>query len=198
MPRQLFYGDVATRPYPIQQMSDEAQQAEQHEVRCRGRRHFRSRHHPAPCRKSRSLRTDGLAQPCGFRMATGLGCPQRDSNPRCHLERVVTWAASRWGRPSEDTGVPSYHPTARAVSSAGRAPALHAGGRRFESCTAHFEMSCDAVWLNHAMRRRRYVRALRLRAVLGAVLDNRVRRTENSRPGDPQLANSVSGGPCGS
>src|SRR4029079_16422113 len=26
---------------------------------------------------------------------------------------------------------------ARAVSSAGRAPALHAGGRRFESCTAH-------------------------------------------------------------
>ena len=29
MPRQLFYGDVATRPYPIQQMSDEAQQAEQ-------------------------------------------------------------------------------------------------------------------------------------------------------------------------
>src|SRR4029079_16109808 len=26
---------------------------------------------------------------------------------------------------------------AGAVSSAGRAPALHAGGRRFESCTAH-------------------------------------------------------------
>src|SRR5579871_1781981 len=25
----------------------------------------------------------------------------------------------------------------RAVSSAGRAPALHAGGRRFEPCTAH-------------------------------------------------------------
>src|SRR5262245_39992349 len=29
--------------------------------------------------------------------------------------------------------------TVRAVSSAGRAPALHAGGRRFESCTAHWE-----------------------------------------------------------
>jgi hypothetical protein len=25
-------------------------------------------------------------------------CPQRDSNPRYHLERVATWAASRWGR----------------------------------------------------------------------------------------------------
>src|SRR3954471_1070935 len=24
-------------------------------------------------------------------------CPQRDSNPRYHLERVATWAASRWG-----------------------------------------------------------------------------------------------------
>src|SRR4051812_26096435 len=26
-------------------------------------------------------------------------CPQRDSNPRYHLERVATWTASRWGRP---------------------------------------------------------------------------------------------------
>ena len=32
----------------------------------------------------------------------------------------------------------------RAVSSAGRAPALHAGGRRFESCTAHFTPSTAA------------------------------------------------------
>src|SRR6476661_11062583 len=31
--------------------------------------------------------------------------------------------------------------TGRAVSSAGRAPALHAGGRRFESCTAHFAVN---------------------------------------------------------
>jgi hypothetical protein len=30
-------------------------------------------------------------------------CPQRDSNPRYGLERAVTWAASRWGRPSQDT-----------------------------------------------------------------------------------------------
>ena len=37
-------------------------------------------------------------------------CPQRDSNPRYHLERVATWAASRWGRPSEDTRGRSYHP----------------------------------------------------------------------------------------
>jgi hypothetical protein len=29
-------------------------------------------------------------------------CPQRDSNPRYGLERAVTWAASRWGRPDED------------------------------------------------------------------------------------------------
>jgi hypothetical protein len=29
------------------------------------------------------------------------------------------------------------NPMFRAVSSAGRAPALHAGGRRFKSCTAH-------------------------------------------------------------
>src|SRR6186713_1300783 len=42
--------------------------------------------------------------------ALGAGCPQRDSNPRYHLERVATWAASRWGRPSEDTGGRSYHP----------------------------------------------------------------------------------------
>ena len=34
---------------------------------------------------------DSTLHPC-FR------CPQRDSNPCCHLERVVTWAASRWGR----------------------------------------------------------------------------------------------------
>ena len=27
----------------------------------------------------------------------GRICPQRDSNPRCSLERAVTWAASRWG-----------------------------------------------------------------------------------------------------
>ena len=37
-------------------------------------------------------------------------CPQRDSNPRYHLERVATWAASRWGRRSQDTGGRSYHP----------------------------------------------------------------------------------------
>ncbi len=24
-------------------------------------------------------------------------CPQRDSNPRSHLERVESWAARRWG-----------------------------------------------------------------------------------------------------
>ena len=39
-----------------------------------------------------------------------MKCPQRDSNPRYHLERVATWAASRWGRPSEDTRRRSYHP----------------------------------------------------------------------------------------
>ena len=39
---------------------------------------------------------------------------------------------------AEDTRGRSYHRwPRRAVSSAGRAPALHAGGRRFESCTAH-------------------------------------------------------------
>jgi hypothetical protein len=37
-------------------------------------------------------------------------CPQRDSNPRYHLERVATWAASRWGRRAEDSCGPSYHP----------------------------------------------------------------------------------------
>src|SRR4029078_4408911 len=45
-----------------------------------------------------------------FAWALGAGCPQRDSNPRYHLERVATWAASRWGRPSEDTRGRSYHP----------------------------------------------------------------------------------------
>src|SRR3954452_151109 len=30
-------------------------------------------------------------------------CPQRDSNPRCGLERAVTWTASRWGQ-----GAPRY------------------------------------------------------------------------------------------
>jgi hypothetical protein len=39
-----------------------------------------------------------------------LICPQRDSNPRYHLERVATWAASRWGRPGEDSCGRSYHP----------------------------------------------------------------------------------------
>ena len=66
-------------------------------------------------------------------------CPQRDSNPRYHLERVATWAASRWGRPGREYPWPELPSVAaRAVSSAGRAPALHAGGRRFESCTAHY------------------------------------------------------------
>ncbi len=107
-------------------------------------------------------------------------CPQRDSNPRYHLERVVTWAASRWGR--RERGYPRAGATIRgrrAVSSAGRAPALHAGGRRFESCTAHFAMSSHGVWLNHALRHMRLVRDLRSRAVPGAVLGNRVRRAEN-------------------
>ena len=67
-------------------------------------------------------------------------CPQRDSNPRYHLERVATWAASRWGRRERGYPRPELPSVAaRAVSSAGRAPALHAGGRRFESCTAHKE-----------------------------------------------------------
>src|SRR5204863_3564513 len=30
-------------------------------------------------------------------------CPQRDSNPRYHVERVATWAASRWGRPGQNS-----------------------------------------------------------------------------------------------
>src|SRR6266571_2708452 len=33
----------------------------------------------------------------------GGECPQRDSNPRYHLERVATWAASRWGRPAQNS-----------------------------------------------------------------------------------------------
>src|SRR6188472_811683 len=44
---------------------------------------------------------------------------------------------------------------ARAVSSAGRAPALHAGGRRFESCTAHLQARRHA---ESAWRRRPTVR----------------------------------------
>ena len=30
-------------------------------------------------------------------------CPQRDSNPCSHLERVVTWTTSRWGLVEEDS-----------------------------------------------------------------------------------------------
>src|SRR4029078_12108156 len=45
-----------------------------------------------------------------FAWALGAGCPQRDSNPRYHLERVATWAASRWGRRGEDSCGRSYHP----------------------------------------------------------------------------------------
>jgi hypothetical protein len=37
------------------------------------------------------------------RQLVGRECPQRDSNPRYHLERVATWAASRWGRPTQDS-----------------------------------------------------------------------------------------------
>ena len=49
------------------------------------------------------------------------------------------------GGRSEDTRGRRYHPwPPRAVSSAGRAPALHAGGRRFESCTAHSQPSTHA------------------------------------------------------
>ena len=80
---------------------------------------------------------------CRFRRRLVSECPQRDSNPRYHLERVATWAASRWGRPERGyprSELPSV--AARAVSSAGRAPALHAGGRRFESCTAHLRPLC--------------------------------------------------------
>ncbi len=36
-----------------------------------------------------------------------------------------------------DVASPEYHQPAGAVSSAGRAPALQAGGRRFEPVTAH-------------------------------------------------------------
>ena len=45
-----------------------------------------------------------------FRSSADRRCPQRDSNPRYHLERVATWAASRWGRPREDSCGRSYHP----------------------------------------------------------------------------------------
>ena len=46
--------------------------------------------------------------------------------------------------------------TARAVSSAGRAPALHAGGRRFESCTAHEEGAAKAALLFSEVTPRSY------------------------------------------
>jgi hypothetical protein len=36
-------------------------------------------------------------------------CPQRDSNPRYHLERVATWAASRWGRPTQNSREARLH-----------------------------------------------------------------------------------------
>src|SRR6185503_16410668 len=76
---------------------------------------------------------------------------------------------------------------AGAVSSAGRAPALHAGGRRFESCTAHLALSPHTVSLNHALPNMRFLRS---GAVPGAVLGSRVRRPR-SLDGDPQLPNST-------
>jgi hypothetical protein len=97
-------------------------------------------------RSSRALRRDVAdravtnAGTAASRAALRLhcACPQRDSNPRYSLERAVTWAASRWGPGTECRGVRLCDPSGvRAVSSAGRAPALHAGGRRFKPCTAH-------------------------------------------------------------
>ena len=69
------------------------------------------------------------------------------------------------GGRSEDTRGRSYHPwPVWAVSSAGRAPALHAGGRRFESCTAHLDPFAHA----ETGQRCEEPRNLRTRAAPGA------------------------------
>ena len=59
---------------------------------------------------------------------------------------------------------------AGAVSSAGRAPALHAGGRRFESCTAHSAVNSPVGWLSPALRHTRLMWDMRSGAVPGAGL----------------------------
>ena len=150
---------------------------------------FRSGTGPAPCRKSRTCRTDGLAQPCSFRMATGSECPQRDSNPRYHLERVATWAASRWGRRAEDTRGRSYHrwPPGRLAQLVERLPYTQVAAGSSPAPPIP-ESALMRVWLNHALRHMRLVRDMRPGAVPGAGLGNCVRRAETTRPGDPQLA----------
>jgi hypothetical protein len=69
-----------------------------------------SNQRPPAC-KAGALPTELTALPSEHSLLCRLGrrrplsvsgkCPQRDSNPRYHLERVATWAASRWGRPFE-------------------------------------------------------------------------------------------------
>src|SRR3954452_25328615 len=53
---------------------------------------------------------------------TARVCPQRDSNPRCSLERAVTLTASRWGRAADSSRERAgLHSPRRAGSSVGRA-----------------------------------------------------------------------------
>jgi hypothetical protein len=72
---------------------------------------------------------------------------------------------------------------------------LHAGGRRFESCTAHFARSNHAGLDHGAMQFERSVLDVRARAVLGAVLGRPSSSSRSSvrkpRSRDVRLANSV-------
>ena len=57
--------------------------------------------------------------------------------PACADHESACGSRSVGSRACESPPSPGYHAPARAVSSAGRAPALQAGSRRFEPVTAH-------------------------------------------------------------
>src|SRR6185436_2097524 len=66
------------------------------------------------------------------------GCYRRDGAPRFHLgseSAAPNTTAARRLTPRRAAGIISRH--RRGVSSAVRAPALHAGGRGFKSLTSH-------------------------------------------------------------
>ena len=136
--------------------------------------------------KARERETVGACRGSVFRPTQE--CPQRDRT------RATTLKGWRPG-PLVDGGgrpripwpeLPSV--AARAVSSAGRAPALHAGGRRFESCTAHFAVSSHVGSAQPCLAPHAIGAEMRPGAVPRAVLENCLMRAENTRPGDPQLA----------
>ncbi len=96
--------------------------------------HLHARSVPAISEGSRS------ACPSDLRPSHGHGTPNAPSGIRTRATTLKGWRPG----PLVDGGGRARIPAAgatirgrRAVSSVGRAPALHAGGRRFESCTAH-------------------------------------------------------------